>query len=349
MSDVNVYISGKKFTGFKSVQLRKSLTELCGTFAFEITDENIDPGKTWKIKPGQIVVIYYGKNRFMTGYIETMSPSLSNNERKISVEGREVTCDLIDCSAEVKTYQKQKLLEFCNSISKPFRYGKTFFDVRGVKDVVIGDVVIEPGQSVFEVIDRQLRKLAYIPITDTYGNVLLTTTNRIRLGIPLVEGQNIKTISVSHNITDIYSEYEVVGQDDLDIDIPPDTSTTADGIAKDKRVRRNRKLITIAEDAVDIENAEKRAQYEAMIRRAKSMKINVSVQDWVDTKDRLLKINRVTQVISPSVGVNGYFLTESIEYKQDSGGTEASITLVDARTFIPEPEKEENDEDDLGI
>ncbi|EDT6434631.1 phage tail protein, partial [Salmonella enterica subsp. enterica] len=102
-SRIELFISGKVFSGWTGVSVRRSLEHLAGSFELELmmpgqpVPDGIAPGLPLKLQINGVTVI--------TGYLDTVKHKITATSNKISITGRDKTGDLVDCSAVFKGSQ----------------------------------------------------------------------------------------------------------------------------------------------------------------------------------------------------------------------------------------------------
>jgi prophage tail gpP-like protein len=190
MSNVNIYTAllkseRKAYSGWKSIQIDKSLLNIAGTFSFGTTDVRPYSPSDWDIRLGSTVTIEINGQQVIQGYVNDMPIRYDANGHSITVAGRDVTGDLVDCSASylgndgtAKIYsQKNNLtvLEIIRGLCGPFDI-PVLVDAAAQEAVAtrIDRFVPDLGETVHEIISKYCRHVAVLPVSYGDGNLTLT-------------------------------------------------------------------------------------------------------------------------------------------------------------------------------
>ena len=361
MGDVSIVVNGKEYLGWKDVQITRGLDALCGSFNLSYIDawefERLDgPRKTpattfdkWYLVPGDAVEIYLDRDLVITGYIDGVDVSMSDNDRNFKVSGRDKTADLVDGAASslnFTTLQNYTLLQAASNLLSP--YG-----IQVVNNTEIGKkfntVSIEHGQSVFNVLDGMAKQRGILLTTNEKGQLVLTKAADKKAKVQLVEGDNIKRASLQWDFRRRFSTYYVYGQGPAKISLQGKVTNKANSSAKDDAITRYRPRVVIAERAATSDETLKQAQWEAKNAAAKSTQVNVTVNNWrqgegtvkndfVGPSNPLWEINALVQVFAPSISVDGEMLIERVEFKLDEDGGEITeLSLVRPDAWVAQP------------
>jgi len=148
-----------------------------------------------------------------------------------------------------------------------------------------------------------------LPVSDGRGGLVLTRAGASRVGISLVEGQNILSADGEFNSPGRFATYVVRGQHSGADDFFGEQSAKVKATATDSNVTRsNRKLLLRPEGNVTVEHAKKRAEWEATTRAARANAVNVTVQGWHVAEGQLWPVNALVKVEAPSLRVSGELL-----------------------------------------
>jgi prophage tail gpP-like protein len=101
INQIKVDIEGKSYTGWESVEVGDDLEQLGKDFTLTT---NIPADKTYVIKKGQAVVIYLDNDKKLTGYVDKVRISEGATSSKMTVTGRDKSCDFVDSRLSNKTF-----------------------------------------------------------------------------------------------------------------------------------------------------------------------------------------------------------------------------------------------------
>jgi len=324
---VVVYVGGTKlaFHGWEDLTIKKDLDQLATAFKFKIPQKFRDQVDQFKLTPGVRVQINVNDVPVITGRIEHMVSALGKEENSIDISGRSLTADLLDCSVVgPMEYINISLDKLARELLKPFGL-KVFLSAN---PRVISKVSIKPGDTVFEVLDKYARGQGLFWVTTREGNLRLASEGNSRADSAIEEGVNLKEGSVSIDESQRFARYIVKGQTSADDDFPGVISANPVGEAQDAGVARYRPLMILAEGNLTKELAKTRAQWEAAQRTARGFVITTTVQGWQQETGILWGLNQLMRIKSPTLGLDGVFLTTSVEHLRTEG--EGTITRIGA-------------------
>ena len=273
---VTLSIGGKKYTGWESISIRRSIDALCGSFEVSLVDQ--DDGKNWALATQLDVSVSIGPDLVISGVIDSVHPEVDKTSHKVIVRGRDKTCDLIDCSIVPSPIEliNLDLFTIAQQICKPF--GITVISEVDVGAKFSPKFAIQMGETGFDAIDRGCKLRGILPISNSKSNLVLTTSGANLSDEPLEWGQNVLAANSNFEYTNRFSRYIVQSQN-------PNAGMaiwhgSARGEFFDHAVKRYRPILLPAEGLASNAICKKRAQLEASVRAAKSNILNVTVQGW---------------------------------------------------------------------
>tara|TARA_R100001230_G_C5681667_1_gene188868 strand:- start:232 stop:1299 length:1068 start_codon:yes stop_codon:yes gene_type:complete len=338
-SQLRLIVNGKNYTGWKTIDISRSIKDVSGVFSLEMTDilrgfdlPLIQAGDSCKIE------ISDGEgNTFtvMTGYVDAVSASMDAESVSFSVQGRDKSADIVDCSILGTSQWKDiKFEDFVAQACAPF--GITVnLDARIDTGDKIASVTYDQGVSVFEVIAKyaQLKQLLVYALED--GSLYITQVGTENASDALVEGLNVISASSSSDWSEVFSLYEVKGsRPSTNDDASEEKATQVKAQAKDTRMTRYRPLMIIPDSEQKNVSAEARSQWEATTRIAKAEGHTVVRQGWQ------FVLNQLKTLELPSFGVSGDYLVESFRMTANEDGKQTEFRLVHPRSYDPLPDGE---------
>lgn len=344
---VTFYVNNKVFDGFKTVKIARNLTSLTGTFSIVVTDKWRVDQEDFEIKPGDRIHCHLGKTALFEGYVDKLSLSLNGTSRNITIEGRDKTQDIVDCS--ITTSSEFNDLTFTGIATQLLKS----FNIKVLPQVSVGakfpKFSVRQGETIFEALDRAAKERQLILLSSTHGNLVIQKRGNQRANTELIEGINVLAAAVSFDNTQRFSNYIVKGQSTGLIGNPKD-QTQNRGEAIDGGLGRFRPIIIIAENAVDNDGAQKRAEFESTFRAAKAMQVNVTVVGWKQKDGSLWEVNQLVQVDIRSIGIKQQLLIQKVKFDQSENGRRVEMELIrpDAFEFKKEIKKEDDPLDILG-
>lgn len=348
MDSAFLKINDKIFGGWKSFTISQSIETIAGSFRLAVTDKWSDQKDPWPILPGDKCSVFIGEDKLITGYVDSVDTTLSANDRTITISGRDMTADLVDCSIDYAGGEiyNTKLEKICEKLFKPFGINVIAKTSTGT---AITMARITNGESVFELVEKKAREKGLLFLVNSEGGVDISAPGSDYASTALIQGVNLLSCQASFDYKDRFSVYKVKAQNGFEGSGTNGFTTL--GKASDAGVSRYRPLVINGETILDIAGAKKRAEYEAIVRASRSMKVNCSVQGFRQYPDGpLWKLNQLVRFDAPLIGVESTeLLISSLEYTlDDNSGSVTSIGLMRKDAFIPVPEVPKKNEFSLG-
>ena len=336
-NELKLFVNDEVFDGWKSVSISRSLESVCGSFSITAADRWKRDQDPWQIRALDSVLVKMGKDKIITGFVDGNDVNIGPKTHNLIYNGRDKTCDLVDCSAINDGGEWNKgttLIVFARALCKPF--GIKVIDEVG--DKTSNKFAIESGEKVFESLDRAARQRGLIFNSDRNGNLLITVIPRASAVGALVMGENIKEASSSTKVNDRYSLYIVKGQGGGDGKGDWGRKVKIRRQATDPQITRYRPLQIKAEDASNSTQAHTRAHWEANIRAAHATELTVSVRGWRQSiGGPLWDINLLCPVRIPELEVDETLLITGVDFEKSRDGTKTTLKLVQPDYYIPQP------------
>lgn len=276
-------VDGKRFDGWLSAEVEKSLDQFAHRFSLSYLDRwNGDP---WQIRAGSACTVSWDQTLLVTGHVNRARFRASENEWMLSADGRSLGGDLCDASAVHATgsWSAKSMKQIADDLLKP--YGKTA-TVRG-DDEPFARFALEDGETVFAAIDRMAKVRALLPLQTADGNV---TIGRVGTGsVAKLDMTYVITSQLAEDDSDRHSEYLVRG-------------IGADGakaVARDGAVKRYRPLVVIGDAPSNTARAMVRAEWERNIRAGRSERVMYTLRGA-----HLHEPGQLMQITDPVLGVD---------------------------------------------
>jgi prophage tail gpP-like protein len=219
---ISLRLGDTEFTEMLSAEITRDLEEISGGFRVD----GLDMARTaaalpgwWKpaaqrkaVRPGERVTLALDGEVVLVGWLDRVEVNYGANKLSMTLFGRDVTGDLVDCAAAPNgpaEYLNLTLTELCTRICQPFGITVT-------ADVDVGAPFpkfgIEPAETAMSAIEKACRQRAVLAVSDGVGGLLLTRGGKGKAPAPLIFGQNIVTMDGVRDDTDRHSEYICKGQ-----------------------------------------------------------------------------------------------------------------------------------------
>lgn len=333
---VRLVVNGHGHAGWKEVRLSAGIERQCRDFSLTVTDRWPGNEVIRRVRPGDLCEVWFGADKMLTGYIDATPISYEAGQVTVSVNGRSKTADLVDCAAQHRSgqWRSASVLRIAQELAAP--YGVTV--LAEVEPGNIAEHQLEPGETVFESIDRLITQKALLATDDGEGRQILTRAGRLRAGTALETGMNILTGSASLDFKERFSEYICKGQRaGNDHDFGAAVAQSAASVT-DASITRRRVIELRAEGQGDIAACRDRVRWEAAYRAGKSYQTTYTVQGWRQADGALWLPNQRVQVRDAVIGFDLEMLIAEVEYSQSESGTIATLTVAPVAAFELLPE-----------
>jgi len=320
--EVALLVDGVLYSGWTEVSITRALEAASGAFSVTLTERW--PGQTtqWPIFVGSAVQVYIGQDIVISGWVDQVAPTLTGSSHSITVSGRDRTADIIDCSAVNRPgeWRGKKIEAIAQDLCDPF--GITV-KAEVSTGAAIEKCTLQPGETVFEAIERAIKKKGVMLTSDTDGSLVIIKSGSSRFSMQLKEGENLISVGGDFSGTDRYSKYIVEAQGDG----YGESQKQIYASVEDKGVTRYRPLCIMAEDQETQAEAQRRAKWEASVRAARASVFTATVQGWKAGNEGIWKVNRIISIDAPSARAAGDVLIESITFLRGASGTTTALTL----------------------
>lgn len=338
---VELTVAGRIYRGWTRVDVQIGLDNAAGSFALELSEREPGDGRgpepaPWVAQAGAAAMVAIGGEPVLTGWIDAVEPQLTGDSHSIGVRGRSKAADLIDCSAVHPggAFVGRTIHQIASALAAPFGIDVA---LRGPAGAPFPRFVIQPGESVFEVLERAAKLRGLLIVSEPDGGVALISPQPIGPAIRIEQGVDLLGLSARHDVTQRFSTYTVKGQSAGDDDTNGRAASQVSGGATDPGVTRHRPLVVIGEDQVTPSSARTRAQWEASVRAAKSQGAEVTMQGWRTIVGALWKVAQQIELIAPAGFVEGQMMVASIGFKLDDSGSTTVLGLAYPDAYKPEP------------
>lgn len=340
---VTLFVNKKVYDGWEDVQIVRELNSAASEFQLQVTDKWKEDLEPWRITAGDQVHLHIGKRSVLTGFVDKVTSSVSSGSRTVAVSGRSNTADIVDCSVTgSNSYPSLNLKELATKVCAPFKIPITFDADPGA---AFSEITVQQGETVFALLERHTKQRKILIMPSKEGGLIFTTAGTSRAKRHLKLGENVLTGSSTYDLSNRFSEYIVKGQD-IGFLSPGEKSVAPMGKTTDAGITRFRPLVVLNETSTDDGRSEDRASYEASLRKAQSLKVEIEVQGWFQDPTTLWDINQLVYVDCGFLGVRRFMLIKKVIYNKSNNGTTCNLELVLPDSF--DFKKAKKKEDALG-
>lgn len=367
INKVSLLVDGNEYAGWKSVRIEIGINQICRSFALEVTDDFPGNGrgsleKFTRLSPGQSVVLRIGDDVVCTGYITGTPISYNAKSISVQVQGKSKTVDLVDCCSPWAAIAPDKTSNDGNDAwkdvdpekNKPQKVSaaktaatswhnqpteKIIADLcapYGISVVCKSDIgskhtnfTVNPGEKVYESINRLLVKDNLIVMDDEFGNLVIAEVGQEGPAGEVLNQDNILTGSASFDANLLYSTYAVIGQHKgSDLEFGKQASQDK-GIVENAFIGRFRLLVVKDTGQSSVKGAASVASFQNNYRIAKYFSSDHTVQGWRQKNGVLWKANQGICLEDPLLQItDSDQLITKLEYSLNSLGTITKIYTV---------------------
>lgn len=343
--DMVLLINGTDYVGWYEQSFKRTMEDICGSFSLSVLhDVDGSLARYRVIKEGDKCELLLAGQALLTGYVEESNPFYSRKDIGRSISGRDITCDVVDCSAR---YQGGEWIN-----ANFMRIASDVCSTVGIKVMLDAGVSvgapfpkfrIETGETIGAVLARAAGYRGLMLFTTAEGHLMVSQASSQRASSMLRRGDNIIDARRQGGVQNLFNTYRVEGQADAN-DFGLDATRLA-GMAVDPLIRKSRSIIIPAETGTDGGAYKKRADFTVKQRRGAAWSYNYTVDNWFQGDGRPWNINEVVTVDDPELDLAMVeLLVAGVEYRANrSDGKTAVLTLKPESAFdsLPVPDKSE--------
>lgn len=373
---VSIDIGGAILNQFSRVSITRDLGDIAGSFEVDLRDAVADLA-TWPystpiidmaaLELGSKATVSIDGEPVLVGWLEDKGPDASEWSVTVSIAGRDVTGDLVDCAAAPKgpsEYRNITVLELAKKICAPFK-----INVRA--DVDVGDkfdrVAIDAGETALSAIEKYARQRALLVTSDGVGSLVLTRSGQKRAPADIVFPGFVTRSAGQFSHRERFSDYFVKGQAEknggargktakLDatadpLDAAPAESSSSEsaeaggvlitGHAQDPEIKRWRPTVSMAKTQSTKKSAQTQAEWMKRTRRAKGERLDYTVQDWrAGASMQLWRPNELTMARDQFQQLSRDMLIAGVCYMYGDRGEQTRLRLTGPEAYDLQPEGE---------
>lgn len=333
-----IKVNGVELSGFESASVVSSMETASSSFSFSATAQ---PNNTYPIKAGDEVTVDIDGTTRVTGYVEKVSVSYSQNSHTISLSGRDRLADLIDSTVgdTKQIVAPISLSAICRIIldSIGLTAVGVIDNVGTLTDFSEGDLLsASVGEKAFTFLEKFARTKQALLTTDGLGNLVIERGSSKKLVTQLINisGNPLSNIlqgSSSVDVSQRYNLYKCQADQNISSGIseePMEEVVSQEGEATDSLIRASRVLEFNAEENSASGTCTDRATWEANVRRARSITASITVPGN-SANNELWIPNRLVDVNDSFLNITAEMLIKSVTYSQSlSGGSTTKLDLI---------------------
>lgn len=325
-------VNGVRFEDWESVWVQHRWTDGWPLFRFTAA-ENATMPTLWtslQFKPGDLCEIYLGGQLGITGIILTRQTSYDANNHAVELSGAGRTWAASTSSVATKNanFDNMALQQIASKACLPF--GVTVLPIGTVDATPFEQCQAQPGELVFDLIDKLARHRGAVVGSDHLGNLLLIGDHSYPVVQQLTEGDNILKMQCIISNEQMSSDYSTLAQAANGNQIAANMAAQMEATAPGGLTAFYKFIQTVSEQPVkNIAEVVTRAYYEARFREATLITAYVTVQGWLRDGTNLWRCGDDVWVTSPMAMLDMTMKIQTLTFQQDNqSGTTTVLELV---------------------
>lgn len=324
-------VGGVAFEDWESVFVQHRWQEGWPLFRFTATEGTL-PFEWAKLqfKPGDPCTITLGGQLAVTGIITQRQVSYAAQEHGVQLSGvgRQWAGSTSSIDSKDNNFDKMPALAAANKATKPF--GLMVLPVGMVDPTPFEVLQAQPGELVFDFLDKVARMRKATLGSDHLGNLLMIGQHSNPIVQQLTEGENILKMQCIFSNELMASIYALTGQFAVRDEKSMKQTAEMQAKAKGQMPGIYRFIETVTEQPVGSEaELQMRATYEALQRDGTQVRANVTVQGWLRDGVNLWRTGDNVLIYSPMCPLNLAMKIQTATFTQDDkGGTTTLLEVV---------------------
>lgn len=344
MDEIIIVIDDVRYRGWKSFNLHNTLDAMCGSFSMtlvQFADDLVED-----IRIGARLDIYIGPDQMMAGYIYTRERTMSSGSTSLTVTGRDITGDLVDCAAIVTSnyWTNAKIERIANDITKPF---DIFTDIQ-VDDVPFSSFSIQQGETAYAAIERMCRLRGYLCNTNQFGDLVIRNYEAADASLDTLKlevGVNVISITESLDYSKRHNIYYVRGQGKPSKKGSAWSKGTLNyaSSAIDKGIDRHRPKVIISDSKSSNASTKDQALWTARTNASRAKVYTVVVQGFRQrfpfraAIEPVWKSGQYVNLIHKDWVINRMMIISRVDYSFGPAGSTSTLTLKAPWSYQPDP------------
>jgi len=337
--DLILFVGGARLSGWDEIRVTRGIERCPNDFEISMTELFDDElaGTRNVVNPGDNCDVMIGDDLVLQGYVDRVVPSISPGQHTIAISGRGRCSDLIDCAAEWPGGQisASSALGVAQKLCEPYGLTATCLSDAGP---AIPTMVLNNGETAFEIIERVCRFSALLAYEGADGNLILSRVGTDKAASGFAEGVNVESASITYSVDQQFSEYLVVR---MSMDVLQDAGDAGNLVETitNPNIKRHRRRIIVAEGGdMGAEIAKQRALWECSRRYGRAAQLRLTTDSWRDSAGVLYTPNTLVDLTLPKLKApQRTWLISEVTYRRGAAGTACDLVIMPPEAFQPEP------------
>lgn len=353
---ITIEVNGEEFTDFVSAEVSLRLDALSNSFSFNATSKE----GPLPFLGGEACIINVDGEKVLTGFIEVVSVTGSASDHTIRIEGRDRTGDFADSQLDVIDDLRApiSLKRIIEKVIAQLYAGET--DTTLIPSVVEDTTTTdfnkaedvagpEPGQGAFAFAEIYMRKRQVLLTSNADGNFVIAASSGTRVPnafiqhvVPVATGaasnaNNVLSYSAKFDDQSRFNRYVENSQKSMITifsEIASSDVVDQKTSATDADIRVGRQMVIISETPTSKSEGNKRATWEANIRKARGMTYSPTVHDFRNQAGALWAINTLIPVFSEYAGIDAEMLVNAVKFRWSrDDGSNSELEFMNSQAY----------------
>jgi prophage tail gpP-like protein len=351
--DVTIQVGSNRFVGWQNVSISRSCESMPNNWSLTASAEFLQGAALAGTRPGQSCLIYIGSDLVITGKIDRRSIPIDARNHQVTLSGRGLTRNLVDCSADLLNdpgirggqINGANALDVATKLCKA--YGITARSAVADLGIAIPSFQVPLGETPYQIIESVARYAGYLVYEDVFGRLVLDRIGTSQHASGFILPGNVEAINGERSVDGRFSTYVVVYSG-------VDQTAALGGLANrratilDNTLGEYRLRIIVSEQIAPtpagqqtIDNdaiAKQRANWEKARRIGRSQGASITCDSWRDRNGTLWTPNWLATIDAPAADIsNATWIIGSLTFRKDMSGTHTDLILMPPDAFSPEP------------
>lgn len=325
-----VIINGREFRDWESVQAVATCTEASRYVTLTVTEKmgsNGAVGQALQIKAGDECEVKLAGQTFLKGKVFARQVSYDANNHAVRVTASSATQVATQQSIPLKdgNFRGYSFQAIANKVLQPLGISLKTKNPPSGWEKPFKNVQTEPGESVWNFLDRLAKYRGVWLTDDEHGNMVAHGKADQGSKAGLVEGQNILSASATM-LFPKDTNLTVVGSQKGDDNTTPDQNRGS-AAKVDMKGGKGQSRTFVADIPVDADDAKRAAESTQLLALSTQTEIQILTQGWLTSGGKLPAIRDYVDIDSPAIPFKGKLQIAELVFSQDQNGTRTAWTM----------------------
>lgn len=292
--DVSLTVGGRQFTGWTGVSITLNEDSIAAGFSLTAPFDPEREDLRTQLRPFayRMARVFIGNELVLKGTIEKIAPTLTADDRSVTITGRSTTGAMVDCSIEGQgsEFRGQSLKTIVTWIGNLF--GVTVVD-NTADTGEINETRPEPGETAFDFVNRLAKSKGRLLSADPRGILTISTPSAAPTPVAsITEGAHpLLSASADYDGTRRYSKYITYADIDGDPGLKGQAEDTGVAIYRPTRFEAD----------ANVDDLTAAAEWQRSLDLVGATRLRVTLAGWRRPDGKLWRNSDVVTAQIPSV------------------------------------------------